>query len=279
MSLKLLLLFLQSSVNLFVYPIIDLPIYFIIQICPPVCHREGQYHSNKENLAKGWTDKILQSGKMLGREKDMIRALDLEASARALDDARIEPQTTSRQEPIAARELVDQLVRELGLLGRQEHRSDEHGISNQLNCVGKTDAVRVLPSELCGFTHESTQGIMSQQKSVELLKDANGIFADQRLLSQALMLFDLINDQLDLPSLIIEFDKVQGRSLHGVEQGGDQAVDLVNVGIGGPTGMLAMGSRHLLQERGRLRKQPIGITRRVSGSRICGSSLLVKVIR
>ena len=132
---------------------------------------------------------------MLGREKDMIRALDLEACARALDDARIEPQTTSRQEPIAARELVDQLVREMGLLGRQEHRGNEHGISDQLNGVGKTDAVRVLPSELCGFAHESTQGIMSQQKSVELLKNADGMFAHQRLLSQTLMLLDLINDQ------------------------------------------------------------------------------------
>src|SRR5712672_4582130 len=100
------------------------------------------------------------------------------------------------------------------------------------------------PSELCGFAHESTQGIMSQQKSVELLKNADGMFADQRLLSQTLMLLDLINDQLDLPALMIEFDEVQGWSLYRVKQGGDQTMNLVNVGIGGAAGMLAMGSRH-----------------------------------
>src|SRR6266480_5825719 len=83
------------------------------------------------------------------------------------------------------------------------------------------------------------KGIMSQEKSVELLKNANGMFAHQRLLSQTLMLLDLINDQLDLPSLMIEVDEVQGRSLHRGEQGGDQTTDLVNFGIGGVTGMLA----------------------------------------
>ncbi len=214
-------------------------------------------HLNKEKFAKGGIGMIREKRKSFAGKKDMISALDLETRARPFDDARVEAQTALRQQPITPTEVLDQAGREVGVAGDGQTSRQEQAIGDHFDGVGKTDAIGVNVGLLGGFAHQDTQGIMRQEQGVEFLQDADGALAGQGTLSNALMLFDLIDHQFDFPALVVEQTQVQSRIKQRVQQGGHQAMDCMHLGIGRPTAMLTVRRCDLLQARGGLRAQAV----------------------
>ncbi len=190
-------------------------------------------HLNKEKFAKGGIGMIREKRKSFAGKKDMISALDLETRARPFDDARVEAQTALRQQPITPTEVLDQAGREVGVAGDGQTSRQEQAIGDHFDGVGKTDAIGVNVGLLGGFAHQDTQGIMRQEQGVEFLQDADGALAGQGTLSNALMLFDLIDHQFDFPALVVEQTQVQSRIKQRVQQGGHQAMDCMLQARGG----------------------------------------------
>lgn len=201
---------------------------------------------------------LLQRGEIVGGKKDMIRPFDLETRARAFDHTRIEAQATSRQQPVGAGQVFNDLGKQMLLLLRAQNRSNPQGIGQQDDGLGKTDAIRVFIGLQGGPSHQHAQGIMGQQQGREFLPDGRQALAGQGVPSNALMLFDLVDDQLDLPALVVEQDQVQGRILLGVHQSGHQAVNLLDGRIGRASRMLAVRRGHLFQLVSGLWMEPRG---------------------
>lgn len=42
--------------------------------------------------------------------------------------------------------------------------------------------------------------------------------------------FEFVNDQFDFPAFMVTADEFQGRGLHGIQQGGEQAMHLRRIG-------------------------------------------------
>ena len=206
---------------------------------------------------KGGIGMILEKGKIFDGKKDMIIALDLETRARPFNDARIEAQTPLRQQPILPTEVLGQAGRQISPGGGWQASSQQQSIGDHFNGVGKTDAIGVNVGLLSRFAHQDTQGIMGQEQGVEFLQDRQGALAGQGALGNALMLFDLINHQLDFPSLVIEQAQIQGRREQRVHQSRNQAMDFMHLGIGRGTAMLAVGRGDLLPPLGGLWSQVV----------------------
>jgi len=191
----------------------------------------------------------LEKRKSFDGQKDMISALDWETRARPFDDARVEAQPARRQQPITPAEVLDQAGREVGVAGDGQTRSQEQAIGDHFDGVGKTDAIGVNVGLLGGFAHQDTQGIMRQEQGIEFLQDAAGALAGQGTLSNALMLFDLIDHQFDFPAFVVEQAQVPSWIEPWVHQGGHQAMEFMHLGIGRATAMLTVRRRDLLQAR------------------------------
>jgi hypothetical protein len=197
---------------------------------------------------------ILEKRKIFDGKKDMIIALDLETRARSFDDARVEAQTARRQEPIGPTEVLDQAGRQISLAGYWQASSQQQTIGDHFDGVGQTDAIRVNAG--C-FAHQDTQGIMPQEQGVEFLQDRDGALAGQGPLGNALMVFELIDHQLDFPALVVEQAQVQSRIEQRVQQGRQQAMDFMHRGIGRATAMLAVGRGDVFQALGGLGAQAV----------------------
>src|SRR5437764_9884244 len=70
---------------------------------------------------------------------------------------------------------------------------------------------------------------MSQIDAVKLLTYPFGRLGAQYLALGALVRFDLIDDQLDFPALMIQANQHQGWGHARIEQGGHQAIDLARL--------------------------------------------------
>ena len=98
---------------------------------------------------------------------------------------------------------------------------------------------------------------MPQEQGVEFLQDRDGARASQGPLGNALMVFELIDHQLDFPALVVEQAQLQSRIEHRVQQGRHQAMDFMQRGIGRATAMLAVGRGDVLQPLGGLGAQAV----------------------
>ena len=92
--------------------------------------------------------------------------------------------------------------------------------------MDEAEAVGVHVGLQGGLVHQDTNAVVGQQQRVQLLDHPHGVQAAQGAGAQALMGVDLVHHQFDLPALMVGADQLQGRCQGGVEQGGDQAVDL-----------------------------------------------------
>lgn len=90
--------------------------------------------------------------------------------------------------------------------------------------MNKADAVRVDGCTQCGTMHQVTQGVVSNQQGIEFLNDANRFVAAQGMANQTLVGVNFVNDQFDLPTLMIGANEVKCRVPFGICQGGDQAM-------------------------------------------------------
>ena len=183
---------------------------------------------------------ILEKRKSFDGKKDMLITLALETRARPFDDARVEAQTALWQQPIAPTELLDQAGRELGSAGDWQASSQQQPIGDHFDGVGQTDAIGVNAGLLGRSAHQDTEGRMGQEQSVEFLQDRDGTLAGQRPLGNALMVFELIDHQLDFPPLVIEQAQLQSWIEDRVQQGGQQAMDFMHLRIGRATAMLTV---------------------------------------
>src|SRR5260370_12587491 len=67
-------------------------------------------------------------------------------------------------------------------------------------------------------------------RSIEFPAYQTRLLTAQRLAAQAQMVLLLIDAGFDLPTFVITLDEVQGGILLWVEQGGDQAMQLLGIG-------------------------------------------------
>lgn len=79
------------------------------------------------------------------------------------------------------------------------------------NPLGEADGVRVQSRGIGCLECKSTDGIMGQQERIEFLQNEDWQFAPQGLTAQTLVILDLINDQLDFPTLVVEHTEISGR--------------------------------------------------------------------
>ena len=95
--------------------------------------------------------------------------------------------------------------------------------TQNLQCGGERYALWVNLASFCGFVHEHSNDIVTQQKTVNFLNHACRSLAAQHR-SFTLMGLDLIKREFLFPTLVVKTDQCLGRIKLRVKQGGEQAM-------------------------------------------------------
>ncbi len=184
----------------------------------------GQYRLNKKDIRK----RHVFQGQVV-----MLRTLATKPRTDVFDDATIEAQPPRRdQGPVGGQIGIRTPQQPRGVLGRGESTVDE-GLSQHLDAGSKTDAVGIQVLGLSSLHHQPTHGMMGQEQGVEFLQDQKRTAAAQGLLAEPLLSARFVDGLFDLPALVITLDERLGGSQLGIEQGGEQAMDVMHLRVGG----------------------------------------------
>ncbi len=157
----------------------------------------------------------------------MLRTLATKPRTDVFDDATIEAQPPRRdQGPVVGQIGIHASQQPRGLLGRGQSTVDED-LSQHLDAGSKTDAVGIQVLGLSGLHHQPTHGMMGHQPRVEFLQDQNRTAAAQGLPSLPLLIAHFVDGLFDLPAFVIALNESLGGSQIGIEQGGEQAMDVM----------------------------------------------------
>src|SRR6266571_789586 len=177
----------------------------------------------------------------------MFWLLATKAIANLFDDPAIEAQTTRRKQMMTINQIGMQTPQQAIRSNKSQKRTQVQPAFEDSNPLGEADAVRVQSRGSGCLERESTHGIMGQQEGIEFLQNKDGQFAPQGLTAQTLVILDLINGQLNFPTLMVEHAQITGRIQIRIEQGGDKPMNLANIGIDPPTGMSHTRGGNLFQ--------------------------------
>ena len=218
----------------------------------------GQYRLNKQDISKG---------SAFEGEIVMLGTFATKASTDVFDDATIETQAPgSDQGSLGGQIGTHALEQAVGLLLGNEGTVND-ALPQHLDGSGKTDAIGVQALGLSRLPHQAADGIMGQQEGVELLQDQLGRAAAQGLLAEALLISGLVDGLFNFPAFVIAQTQPPGGRLLRGEQGGDEAMDLAHLRIGGATVAMHARGSDLLQLLGHLRVNEVLNDAYLQGSR------------
>jgi hypothetical protein len=87
------------------------------------------------------------------------------------------------------------------------------------------EMIRVDSVLQCGFMHEATDRVMSQEQAIEFLSDEIGALTSENHIATPEMYLELTKSILDFPTVVVESSKFQGWGRFRVADIGHQPVD------------------------------------------------------
>ena len=124
------------------------------------------------------------------------------------------------------------LIEERTTCGIDDKEEGQH-VSDRSQRFREAEPIRVDPGFKSGFRHQRPDDIRSDQQAVEFLDYTDGFLTPQRTAYEPLMGINLINNEFDLPPLVIEIDPIQSGSNRGIPHRRHQTMALLVAGTFG----------------------------------------------
>ena len=156
----------------------------------------------------------------------MLRFFTLIARPHAFDDTSLDAHALFGQALLA--DLLYQALDHVLPPGSRNQTQRDQTFIHDADGLGKADLDGRDLSLLCRLQHQGADNTMGQQKRIDLLNDAFWSQTAQSSSREAQVGTGLIDNDFDVPALMIQDGHLFGWVEEGIKQGGHQSIDLLS---------------------------------------------------